>query len=88
MSDRSHRNKYELQLILGFLLLSGFTALIFFSIFEVQRIGTWYFLAAVGALMICGAAYFISSASVHKMKSDLNRKSRRKEIQETFTNDQ
>ncbi len=87
MSDHPHRSKYELQLILGFLLLFAFTALVFFSIFEVQRIGTWYFMAAVGGGILCGAAYFISSATVHKVKSDLSRKNRRKEIQENFTND-
>jgi hypothetical protein len=87
MSDHPHRSKYELQLILGFLLLFAFTALVFFSIFEVQRIGTWYFMAAVGGGLLCGAAYFISSATVHKVKSDLSRKNRRKEIQENFTND-
>jgi hypothetical protein len=87
MSDHPHRSKYELQLILGFLLLFAFTALLFFSIFEVQRIGTWYFMAAVGGGLLCGAAYFISSATVHKVKSDLSRKNRRKEIRENFTND-
>jgi len=87
MSDHPHRSKYELQLILGFLLLIAFTALVFFSIFEVQRIGTWYFMAAVAGGILCGAAYFISSATVHKVKSDLSRKNRRKEIQENFTND-
>jgi hypothetical protein len=44
-------------------------------------------MAAVAGVLLCGAAYFISSATVHKVKSDLSRKNRRKEIQENFTND-
>lgn len=87
MAEHPHRTKYEIQLILGFILLFAFTVMTYFTIFVVQKIGTWYFLAGVAGLLLCGAAYFISSATVHKVKSDLNKKSRRKEVRETFTDD-
>jgi hypothetical protein len=88
MADSPHRAKYERQLILGFVLLLAFTGMTFFTIFEVQRIGTWYFLAGVAGILLCGAAYFISSATVHKVKSDISKKVRKKEMHETFMQDQ
>ena len=87
MSEHPHRVKYEWQLLLSFLLLLGFTAITYFTIFVVQKIGSWYFLAAVAGIMLCGAAYFLSSATVHKIKSDINRKARQKEVHKNFTHD-
>ncbi|MFM7672789.1 MAG: hypothetical protein ACKO6Q_09390 [Bacteroidota bacterium] len=87
MAERSHRDSYLVQLMVGFMLIGAFVAFLFFCLFEVQKIGPWYVLAGVAAFLLCAAAYFISSATVHKVKSDISRKSRRKEIQETFTND-
>ncbi len=87
MAEHPHRSKYEVQLILSFILLLGFTGICFFSIFLVEKVGTWYFLAAVAGVMLCGAAYFLSSATVHKIKSDINRKSRQREVHKHFTQD-
>ncbi|MFM7672614.1 MAG: hypothetical protein ACKO6Q_08500 [Bacteroidota bacterium] len=87
MSEHPHRTKYELQLILAFLLLLGFIGITYFTIFVVQKIGTWYFLAAVAGIMLCGAAYFLSSATTHKIKSDINRKARQREVHKHFTHD-
>lgn len=87
MSDHPHRRKYELQLILSFILLLGFTGICFFTIFMVEKVGTWYFLAGVAGIMLCGAAYFLSSATTHKIKSDISRKARQREVHKHFTHD-
>lgn len=88
MSEQSHRDKYFNQLVLGFILIFAFCMLTFFTIFVVQKIGTWYFLAGVAGLLLFGGVYFIASAIGHKIKSDFNRRARQREIKEHFTNDQ
>ena len=70
MSEQSHRAKYFNHLILGFILILSFSLLTYFSIFEVQKIGTWYLLAGVSGLFLYGGVYFIASAIGHKLKSD------------------
>ena len=88
MSEQSHRAKYFNHLILGFCLIIAFTLLTYFTIFVVQKIGTWYFLAGVSGLLLFGGVYFIASAIGHKIKSDFNRRARQREIKQHFTNDQ
>lgn len=84
MSEQSHRAKYFNHLILGLLLIFGFSMLTFFTIFVVQKIGTWYMLAAVAAVQLFGGVYFIASAIGHKIKSDFNRRARQREVKQHF----
>jgi len=88
MSERSHRAKYFNHLILGFILIFGSTLLTYFTIFVVQKVGTWYLLAGVSGLLLFGGVYFIASAIGHKLKSDFNRRNRQREVKNHFTNDQ
>jgi len=93
MSDHPHQSKYEIQLTVGFILLLAFTGLMFICFYERQLIerqlvGSWYLLAGAAWILLCGAAYFISSATVHKVKSDLSRKTRRKESKKDTTSDE
>jgi hypothetical protein len=92
MSEHPHRSKYKIQLTLGFILLLAFVTLMFISLFERplierQLLGSWYVLAGAAWILLCGAGYFISSATVHKVKSDLSRKTRRKESKNDTTSD-
>ena len=88
MAEQSHRVKYINQLVLGFILITSFTLLTYFTIFLVQKIGTWYLLAGVSGLLLFGGVYFIASAMGHKLKSDFNRRARHREVKEHTTNDQ
>jgi len=88
MSDYKHRSKYQIHFILASILLLSFTGLIFVSIFQTRQLVPEYVLAISAGLLLCGSAYFISSATVHKVKSDLSRKTRRKESKKDTTSDE
>ncbi len=83
MNEKNHRAKYETHLSISILLLIGFTAMLLLSIRKPPQTDTlWYFYAGLSTVLISLAAYFISTATVHKVKSDLLRKSRKKFNQE------
>lgn len=88
MAEHSHRAKFLNHLWIGCVLIGAFTLLLFFTIFQVQKIGSWYLLAGISGLLLGGGIYFMASAIGHKIKSDFNRRARQREVQQHFTNDQ
>jgi len=88
MTEHTHRAKYLNHLLIGCVLIFAFNSLVFFTIFLVEKIGSWYLLAGISGLLLCAGVYFMASAIGHKIKSDLNRRARQREVQQHFTNDQ
>lgn len=87
MSERAHQTKFFNHLVLGFLLIIGFSLFTYFTIFVVQKIGTWYLLAGVAGLLLFGGIYFVAAAIGHKVKADFTRRARQREVKTHFTND-
>ncbi len=73
MSNK-HEEKYITKLLLGFSLLIASIMIILFACFERTKYDDWYFWGIVASLLLCAGVYFMLSAFVHKVKSDLIRK--------------
>lgn len=70
----SHEDKYITKLLSGFGAIIAGVMVILFACFERTRHDDWYFWGIVASLLLCLGAYLVSSAFVHKVKSDLIRK--------------
>lgn len=86
-SHQSHSEKYLTQAIAGFISLLLFTGVTFYSIFEVKKDKSWYLWAGIAAFLLLTGVYFLMSATVHKVKSDFNRRAKQREQHKTFMAD-
>lgn len=75
-----HGEKYIAKLLVGFSLIIVNVMLTFYMIFERPDITDWYFWAAISAILLCLALYLISSAFVHKIKSDFLKRQRSRSL--------
>lgn len=77
----SHEDKYISKLLFGFGAIIGGIMAIMYACFERTKYDDWYFWGIVASLLICAGVYLISSAFVHRVKSDLIRKQKMRRIQ-------
>ncbi len=75
----SHSDKYVTNLLLGFSFVIGSIFLLLFPVFEKEQKDDWYIWAIVASLILCIGLYFLVSAAVHKVKSDLIKRQRSRE---------
>lgn len=82
----SHSEKYLLKLLIGFASIISSVIVIYYSVFESgAEKGDWYFWATVAAFLLCSGIYFTLSAFVHKIKSDLSKRTKQRENQKDKT---
>ncbi len=87
-SSSSHSEKYFSKLFISFVAITGSVLVIFYSIFQLKKDdGYWYAWAIISAILLCIGIYFCLQAAVHKVKSDLSKRQRMREQQQTFTAD-
>ncbi|MBC7875174.1 MAG: hypothetical protein H7Y01_14315 [Ferruginibacter sp.] len=87
MSNSSHKERYFSKLLIGFASIIGSVLVVFYSIFEIEKDSAWYFWAIFSAFLLCGGIYFCSSAFVHKIKSDFNRRQQQRDQQKSASSD-
>ena len=75
----SHSDKYITNLLLGFSFVITSVFLLLFPIFEREQKDDWYIWAIVASVILCMGLYFLVSAAVHKVKSDLIKRQRSRE---------
>lgn len=75
----SHSDKYVTNLLLGFSFVIGSIFLMLFPVFEREQKNDWYIWAIVASITLCIGLYFLVSAAVHKVKSDLIKRQRSRE---------
>ena len=86
--SNDHQEKYVTKLLFGFTFITAGILLILYAAFERTRQEDWYFWGIVASVLINGGLYFLLTAFVHKVKSDLIRKQKSREQQKTFTADE
>ncbi len=79
----SHEDKYITKLLSGFGAIIAAVMVIMFACFERTKHDDWYFWGIVASLLLCLGVYLVSSAFVHKMKSDLIRKQKMRHQQKS-----
>jgi len=77
--SNSHSDKYVTSLLLGFSFVIGSVFLLLFPVFEKEQKNDWYIWAIVASITLCIGLYFLVSAAVHKVKSDLIKRQRSRE---------
>ncbi len=87
MPPNNHREKYFAKLFSGFIAVTAGIFSIVYACFEKTKTTDWYFWAGIASILICTGLYFLTSAVVHKVKSDLIRRQKMKEQHRTFTAD-
>ncbi|RYG30067.1 MAG: hypothetical protein EOO01_37280 [Chitinophagaceae bacterium] len=75
---KKHEKKYLINVLIGFLLLTIGIFSIIYLIFSPSRRFDWFFWAILTAIVINVGLLFLGSAVVHKVKSDLIRRQKRK----------
>ena len=78
----SHADKFLTKLLIGFTLVIASIFVIIFACFERVKYDDWYGWGLLAAVSMCVGLYFLLSAFVHKMKADLLRKQKAKDLQE------
>lgn len=86
--SNTHQEKYITKLLFGFAFVTGGVLLTYFAAFERTRQDDWYFWGIVASVLFNVGLYFLLTAFVHKIKSDLIRKQRMKEQQKSVTSEQ
>jgi len=78
----SHADRYLTKLLFGFAFISASVFVIVFACFERVKYDDWYGWGLLASVLLCFGVYLISSAFVHKMKNDLLKRQKSKEMQE------
>ena len=86
--SNNHQEKYITKLLFGFTFITTGILLILYAAFERTREEDWYFWGIVASVLINGGLYFLLTAFVHKVKSDLIKRQKMREQQKTFTADE
>jgi len=86
--SNNHQEKYITKLLFGFTFITTGILLILYAAFERTREEDWYFWGIVASVLVNAGLYFLLTAFVHKVKSDLIRKQKSREQQKTFTADE
>jgi hypothetical protein len=82
---KKHEKKYLIYVLIGLILVTSAIFTIIYLIFTSTRKFDWTFWAIVTAVVTNVGLLFLGSAFVHKMKSDLLRKQKRKTNAENAT---
>ena len=85
--SNTHQDRYITKLLLGFTFITAGILLILYAAFERTREEGWYFWGIVSSVLINAGLYFLMSAFVHKVKSDLIKRQKSRDQQKTFTDD-
>jgi O-antigen/teichoic acid export membrane protein len=75
---KKHEKKYLINVLIAFILITTGLFTIIYLIFTSSRKFDWFFWAILTALLINIGLVFLGSAFVHKVKSDLIRRQKRK----------
>jgi uncharacterized membrane protein HdeD (DUF308 family) len=86
--SNDHQEKYITKLLFGFTFITAGILLILYAAFERTRQEDWYFWGVIASVLVNGGLYFLLTAFVHKVKSDLIRKQKSREQQKTFIADE
>jgi uncharacterized membrane protein HdeD (DUF308 family) len=86
--SNNHQEKYITKLLFGFTFITAGILFILYAAFERTRQEDWYFWGIVASVLINAGLYFLLTAFVHKVKSDLIKKQKTREQQKTFTADE
>ncbi|HKB43502.1 MAG TPA: hypothetical protein VKC90_03905 [Chitinophagaceae bacterium] len=86
--SNNHQEKYITKLLFGFTFITAGILLILYAAFERTRQEDWYFWGIVASVLVNAGLYFLLTAFVHKVKSDLIKRQKMREQQKTFTADE
>jgi uncharacterized membrane protein HdeD (DUF308 family) len=82
--SNTHQDRYITKLLLGFAFITGGILLIFYTTFERARQDDWYLWGIIASVSINLGLYFLMSAIVHKVKSDLIKRQKMRNQQKTY----
>lgn len=77
----SHEEKFLSKLLMGFGAIIAGVMLMLFVCFERAPQDEWYWWGMGISVLFCIGVYFIASALIHKMKSDMIRKQKMRHMQ-------
>jgi uncharacterized membrane protein HdeD (DUF308 family) len=69
-----HYERWIIKLLIGFILIAGGVFFLYYSVTHLHTKERWIFLALSSAVPVAVGALLMSSATVHKVKSDLIKK--------------
>lgn len=79
----NHDEKYISNLLSGFGAVIAGVMVIFYACFERTKYDDWYPWGILSSVLLCLGLFLISSAFVHKVKSDLIRKQKMRHQQKS-----
>lgn len=79
----AHQGKYVSKLLLGIALVTTGIFVILYATSNLTSEKDWYIWAIVASVIVNAGIFFVGGAFVHKIKSDLIRKSRKKDEQKS-----
>jgi hypothetical protein len=85
--SNTHQDKYISKLLIGIAFVTAGIFVIMYAGFNANVKKDWYFWGIIAAVAINVGLILVGSAYVHKIKSDLIRRQKKKEQQKTFTAD-
>jgi len=78
----SHADRFLTKLLFGFGAVIATVFIILYAAFERVKRDDWYGWGLLASVLMCTGLYLISSAFVHKMKADLLKRQKSKDMQE------
>ena len=75
--------KYISKLLIGCGSIIAGVMVILYASFERTKHDDWYFWGVLASLLLCGGVYSMMGAFVHKIKADMIRKQKGRELQKT-----
>ena len=79
----SHSDKFLTKLLFGFACVITAVFVIVFACFERTKKDDWYGWGLVASLLVCTGLYLLMSSFVHKVKADLIKRQKSKNVQKT-----
>ena len=81
--SNNHQEKFITKMLIGFALITAGILLIVFIAFDRLKTEDWYFWGIVASIVINTGLYLLVSAFVHKVKSDLIKRQKLRELQKS-----
>ena len=78
----SHSDRFLTKVLIGFTLVTASVFVVVFACFERVKYDDWYGWGLLASFLMCVGVYFICSGFVHKIKADLLKRQKSKELQE------
>ena len=82
-----HQEKFVTKMLLGFAFTTAGILLIFYIMFEGNRKEDWYLWGIVASVLINTGLFLLVSAFVHKVKSDLIKRQKQRDLQKSVKKD-